>query len=553
MNSEKVFFRSMHKMGNRAPIYLLAILGMSVSYAMFSVMGSLLMKNIVDMAAALGQNNLLKTVIIIVLAGLIFLLIYACCTIIYNVEAKRIFGVLSEEVLDEEIHLPFSYYENHHSGEIISKVAYDLNGMGAIYGSRFRRVVMPMLQVIVLLIPMLMYCWQLALCMVFINCVIVFTDMVTLPRIGQVKKKLSEINKIMTQHLSDMIQGMSTIRMFSAGHAKIDKIKHSNRKYYKSNKAYIRITAVLDSITNGCDLLCGLLFVLLGLFFVNKGITTFGAVAAIYTMYGSFSKQFLMIGKYIPELSGCLANAENIFEFLDTKREPENWYDSGNDDKCGDSNHAVEVKNVTFSYNKEQNVLDNLSLDINVNECVAITGASGCGKTTLSKLMLGLYPVDDGDIRLLEKSIKNQSLSETRANIAYVPQDAYLFNGTVMENIRYGNAQAGDEEVYEAAKLANAHEFIEKLENGYNEMVNDGGVNFSGGQRQRLAIARAVVSEAPIIILDEATSALDPDSERKVNQALRNIKGRKTIIMIAHRPSTIEMADRVINIEPKYK
>ena len=549
MNSEKVFFRSMHKMGNRAPIYLLAILGMSVSYAMFSVMGSLLMKNIVDMAAASGQNNLLKTVIIIVLAGLIFLLIYACCTIIYNVEAKRIFGVLSEEVLDEEIHLPFSYYENHHSGEIISKVAYDLNGMGAIYGSRFRRVVMPMLQVIVLLIPMLMYCWQLALCMVFINCVIVFTDMVTLPRIGQVKKKLSEINKIMTQHLSDMIQGMSTIRMFSAGHAKIDKIKHSNRKYYKSNKAYIRITAVLDSITNGCDLLCGLLFVLLGLFFVNKGITTFGAVAAIYTMYGSFSKQFLMIGKYIPELSGCLANAENIFEFLDTKREPENWYDSGNDDKCGDSNHAVEVKNVTFSYNKEQNVIDNLSLDINVNECVAITGASGCGKTTLSKLMLGLYPVDDGDIRLLEKSIKNQSLSETRANIAYVPQDAYLFNGTVMENIRYGNAQAGDEEVYEAAKLANAHEFIEKLENGYNEMVNDGGVNFSGGQRQRLAIARAVVSEAPIIILDEATSALDPDSERKVNQALRNIKGRKTIIMIAHRPSTIEMADRVINIE----
>ena len=122
-----------------------------------------------------------------------------------QVEAKRIFGVLSEEVLDEEIHLPFSYYENHHSGEIISKVAYDLNGMGAIYGSRFRRVVMPMLQVIVLLIPMLMYCWQLALCMVFINCVIVFTDMVTLPRIGQVKKKLSEINKIMTQHLSCLL------------------------------------------------------------------------------------------------------------------------------------------------------------------------------------------------------------------------------------------------------------------------------------------------------------------------------------------------------------
>lgn len=567
MKNVRLFIRCMAKMGRRAPVYLIAIVCLSISSAMFSVMGSLLMKCVVDMTADGRFDNLILTIALIVCAGFVSLVLFAVFRKIYNVEAKKIYGKLSVEVLDEELHLPFRYYEEHHSGELISKISYDLSGMGAIYGSRLRRVMMPVMEVIVFLVPMLIYCWQLTLCLAAVNLIVVISDMLTVSSVGKIKKKLSGINKEMTQHLSDMVHGITTIRMFRAGRIKLDKIKRCVKEYCTENKSYIKVTSALESVTTGCDLLCGLLFVLLGIFFVNKGVTTLGAIAGIYTVYGKFSKQFLNIGKYIPELSGCLANADNIFEFLDEDRESDNWYKDRDREflkmacenkecmnrECNpkdmDDTQALSVENISFSYDRNQSVIENLSFDIAFNECVAITGHSGCGKTTLSKLILGLYPVEKGDIRINGQSIKSRSLSDTRADIAYVPQDAYLFHGTIKENIQYGCEGAADEQIIEAAKLANAHEFIEEFADGYDTMLNEGGTNISGGQRQRIAIARAIVSNAPIIILDEATSALDPDSETKVNQALRNIKGRKTIIMIAHRPSTIEMADRVIRLD----
>lgn len=580
MKNVRLFVRCMAKMGRRAPVYLIAIVCLSISSAMFSVMGSLLMKCVVDMTADGRFDNLILTIVLIVCAGFVSLVLFAVFRKIYNVEAKKIYGRLSVEVLDEELHLPFRYYEEHHSGELISKISYDLSGMGAIYGSRLRRVMMPVMEVIVFLVPMLIYCWQLTLCLAAVNLIVVISDMLTVSSVGKIKKKLSGINKDMTQHLSDMVHGITTIRMFRAGLIKLDKIKQCVKEYCVENKSYIKVTSALESVTTGCDLLCGLLFVLLGIFFVNKGVTTLGAIAGIYTVYGKFSKQFLNIGRYIPELSGCLANADNIFEFLDEDREPDNWYEdrdreflkmeyenkecmnrgfvnkecmnSGCNPEDMDDAQALSVENISFSYDRNQKVIENLSFDIAFNECVAITGHSGCGKTTLSKLILGLYPVERGDIRINGRSIKSRALADTRADIAYVPQDAYLFRGTIRENIQYGCEGATDEQVIEAAKLANAHEFIEEFSEKYDTMLNEGGTNISGGQRQRIAIARAIISNAPIIILDEATSALDPDSETKVNQALRNIKGRKTIIMIAHRPSTIEMADRVICLDNNF-
>lgn len=565
MKNVRLFIRCMAKMGRRAPVYLIAIVCLSISSAMFSVMGSLLMKCVVDMTADGRFDNLILTIVLIVCAGFISLVLFAVFRKIYNVEAKKIYGKLSVEVLDEELHLPFRYYEEHHSGELISKISYDLSGMGAIYGSRLRRVMMPVMEVIVFLVPMLIYCWQLTLCLAAVNLIVVISDMLTVSSVGKIKKKLSGINKDMTQHLSDMVHGITTIRMFRAGQIKLNKIKQCVREYCVENKSYIKVTSALESVTTGCDLLCGLLFVLLGIFFVNKGVTTLGAIAGIYTVYGKFSRQFLNIGRYIPELSGCLANADNIFKFLDENREPDNWYENKSYENSGlvkkgcmnsgcnpedmDDTQALSVENISFSYDRNQKVIENLSFDIAFNECVAITGHSGCGKTTLSKLILGLYPVERGDIRINGRSIKSRFLSDTRADIAYVPQDAYLFRGTIRENIQYGCEGAASEQIIEAAKLANAHEFIEEFSEKYDTMLNEGGTNISGGQRQRIAIARAIVSNAPIIILDEATSALDPDSETKVNQALRNVKGRKTIIMIAHRPSTIEMADRVIRLD----
>lgn len=550
MENYKLFVRSMKVMGNKMYTYLGAILIMSVSFSMFSIMSSLLMKSVVDIAQTGEYEQLAATIAVIILIGVVSLLIYRVATICYNVEAKRVYGTLSEAVLEAEMSLPYSYYEEHHSGEIVSKVSYDLTRMGDIYGSRFRRVVMPFLQVVTFLIPMFWLSPQLTLCLVAVNAVMMGAEMGSMNPMHRVSKELSAVNTQMTSRLSDLLQGMEQVRMYKGGHQTVKDFKTQNHDYAKKSIKKILYTAGLECGGKGFELLCSLVFLMFGIYFVKKGYTTLGALTAIYTMYGAFSFQFLQMGKYIPELAGCLANAKNIFDFLDEAREPQNWYT----DKLAvanvmDEEVAVDIDSITFSYGGEGAVLKDFSLEVKKGECIAITGASGCGKTTLSKLLLGLYPLHGGTIKVNGLEIRECSLAELRRQVAYVPQEPYLFNGSIMDNIRMGKPQAAEEEIIKAAKLANAHEFITGFAEGYHTKVGERGNNLSGGQRQRIAIARAILKDAPIFLMDEATSALDNESEQLVNDALKNLQGTKTILMIAHRPSTVLLADRICCME----
>ena len=469
--------------------------------------------------------------------------------------------------------LPYSYYEKHHSGEIVSKVSYDLTKMGDIYGSRLRRVVMPFLQVVAYLVPMFLLSWQLTMCLLAVNSVMMAIELLLLNPMHRISRELSGINTAMTNRLSDMLQGMEQVRMFSGGRGTVAKFREENHRYEKKYGRKTLYTACLEGSSKGFELLCSLVFLMLGVYYVDKGYTTLGALAAIYTMYASFSFQFLQIGKYIPELVGCLANAQNIFDFLDEVKEPANWYRENGDERIAETAqaethagqktkpaqaettvvqtmqgmqtpNAVEIRTIRFSYTGEEDVLRNFTLEVKKGECVAITGASGCGKTTLSKLLLGLYPLGE-DIRVNGMSMRESDLADLRRQIAYVPQEPYLFQGSIAENIRMGRPDATEKEIREAAMQAHAHDFIMEFPEGYDTTVGERGNNLSGGQRQRIAIARAILKDTSIILLDEATSALDNESEQAVNEALRNLQGQKTILMIAHRPSTIELADRV--------
>lgn len=582
-NTWKLFHKTMRVMGKRRFFYYAAILAMSVGLAMFSVLSSLLMKGVVDVAQTGGFHRLSLIIAQTVCAGIVSLLVYRKGAIVYNVEAKRVYGVLYEKILNLEMDLPYTYYEKHHSGEIMSKVSYDLGRMGDIYGSRFRRTVMPFLEVIVYLTLMLLLAPQLTLCLVGVNAVMMLFNALLVEPLRKVNHELSAVNSIMTQKLSDLLQGMEQVRMFARGIATVQEYVEQTRLYSKKSNRRILLSACLESANRGFDLLCALVFLILGIFFVQKGYTTLGALAAIYTLYGSFSAQFLQMNKYLPELIAYLAYAQNIFDFLEEKREPKNWYaeniggtesgcnaksgcdtENGYDAACNNdtstnadrdiaknmaaADTAVSIAGISFSYD-DNVVLQDYSLMVQGGECVALTGASGCGKSTTSKLLLGLYPVDKGSIRIMGHSIKNMTNSKLREFFAYVPQEPYLFEGSILENIRMGNLNASHEDIIAAAKAANAHDFILQLENGYDTQTGERGNRLSGGQRQRIAIARAVLKDAPILLMDEATSALDNESEQLVNDAIRRLRGHKTILMIAHRTSTIQMADRVCHME----
>lgn len=578
----QLFLRTMRTMGKRRFMYYGSILGMSITFAMFSVMEAFLMKIVVDIAQKGEWDRLISSVIIIVITGVIVLLGYRFACIRYNVEAKRIYGKLYEQVLSHEMKLPCEYYENHHSGEMLSKVSFDLGRMGDIFGSRFRRVVMPFMMVVVFLVPMFALSWQLTLCLVAVNTVLIGVTMVLTGPLKSLSKKMSESNSIMTKHITDLIQGIIQVRMFPAGRKTVDRYNEEADVYaVKSDKRNV-FSSLLECANTGFDLICNLVFLALGILFVQKGYTTLGAIAAIYTMYGRFSRQFLQMGKYIPELIAYLTYAQNIFDFLDEKIEEEmlnrqefnkerlhnednieegNWKNDiiGSDGKlnksdiqnqnvvnneinnsCGHNNidYSVNISNLTFSYIKDENnapvvVLDNYNERIKSGEFVAVTGASGSGKTTLSKLLMGFYKPDRGMIEVCGNNLDDISLQAGRSFFALVPQDAILFNMSIMDNIRMGRLDATKDEIIEAAKMANAHQFITEFTDGYDTVVGEKGMSVSGGQRQRIAIARAILKNAPIMLMDEATSALDNESERAVNETLQNLKGRMTIIMIA--------------------
>lgn len=560
----QLFLRTMRTMGKRRFMYYGSILGMSITFAMFSVMEAFLMKIVVDIAQKGEWDRLISSVVIIVITGVIVLLGYRFACIRYNVEAKRIYGKLYEQVLSHEMKLPCEYYENHHSGEMLSKVSFDLGRMGDIFGSRFRRVVMPFIMVVVFLVPMFALSWQLTLCLVAVNTVLIGVTMVLTGPLKSLSKKMSESNSIMTKHITDLIQGIIQVRMFQAGRKTVDRYNEEADVYAVKSDKRNMFSSLLECANTGFDLICNLVFLALGILFVQKGYTTLGAIAAIYTMYGRFSRQFLQMGKYIPELIAYLTYAQNIFDFLDEKTEEvmlnrqefnkERLHNEINN-SCGHNNidYSVNISNLTFSYIKDENnapvvVLDNYNERIKSGEFVAVTGASGSGKTTLSKLLMGFYKPDSGMIEVCGNNLDDISLSAGRSFFALVPQDAILFNMSIMDNIRMGRLDATEAEIIEAAKMANAHQFITEFTDGYDTVVGEKGMSVSGGQRQRIAIARAILKNAPIMLMDEATSALDNESERAVNETLQNLKGRMTIIMIAHRTSTIQMADRVIGL-----
>lgn len=554
----QLFLRTMRTMGKRRFMYYGSILGMSITFAMFSVMEAFLMKIVVDIAQKGEWDRLISSVVIIVITGMIVLLGYRFACIRYNVEAKRIYGKLYEKVLSHEMKLPCEYYENHHSGEMLSKVSFDLGRMGDIFGSRFRRVVMPFMMVVVFLVPMFALSWQLTLCLVAVNTVLIGVTMVLTGPLKSLSKKMSESNSIMTKHITDLIQGIIQVRMFEAGRKTVDRYNEEADVYAVKSDKRNMFSSLLECANTGFDLICNLVFLALGILFVQKGYTTLGAIAAIYTMYGRFSRQFLQMGKYIPELIAYLTYAQNIFEFLDEKTEDEvlsceELYDNKLKGQEYNADYSVKISDLTFSYIKDENnapvvVLDNYNERIKAGEFVAVTGASGSGKTTLSKLLMGFYKPDRGMIEVCGNNLDDISLSAGRSFFALVPQDAILFNMSIMDNIRMGRLDATEAEIIEAAKMANAHQFITEFTDGYDTVVGEKGMSVSGGQRQRIAIARAILKNAPIMLMDEATSALDNESERAVNETLQNLKGRMTIIMIAHRTSTIQMAERVISL-----
>jgi len=565
MSTYKSLVKSLKMMGKRLPLYLMGIFMMMVFNALFEVAGSFFMKIIFE-AAGNGMTSMYnQKIAVAVICGILSIILSSVFMCIYNNEAKRMTLALKEIVFAKAMKLPYEYYEEHHSGEIISKMVYDTDVASNIYSSRLRRVLAPIIYVVVFAVAMVIINPLMTVILITLNVLLFIANTLISKPMKKVGKQLSQKNMVMTNIISNIIAGVEITKMYDMNHTGIRKYKAENHGYVSTQKEKMRLSALLDMLNTAFDLLCSLMFIVVGIVLIQNGLATIGEIAAIFTLYTSLSVRFLQLGKNIPELINCIAYAERIFEFLNLPEENKctggksakdssaysksvQYSSIGSSASVKPDLYAVECENITFGYKGKELLFMGSSYSFQVNKIIAVTGHSGCGKSTLVKLLLGFYKLQGGSINIFGQNICDIGIEAVRRQIAYVPQIPYMYNMSIRENIRCGKPDASDEEIISAAKLANAHEFIMELENGYDMVLNNRGNNLSGGQRQRIAIARAIIKDSPIILMDEATSALDNESEQLISEAIVGLKGRKTVIMIAHRVTTIQSADMVVEV-----
>lgn len=547
----KTFTWFMGLMGKRLFLYLTAILVSTIGSALSKVANAWIVEDIVTAAQTRETQGLLWSVAVSFGIFVFGWVIWRFAIIHYNIEARRGVATVEKLVFAKAMRLPYAYYEQHHSADFMSKLTFDTERAGDIYSSRLRRLLSAVISSVVFLIPMFYDSWQLTLCLLGVSVLSFAVNALFLPPMKKNGTQLSKQHSILLEKLTNILAGMQLIKIFPMRQTMWENYHAANDNYYDTQVKTGKLSAALESLNCLFDLTGALAFLGLGIHFVSKGMIGLGQLTTIYTLYGSFRYVFLDIGTYLPQMINCLANAERLYHFLQLEEETDTAVPALAPLQQ-EQGYAVTMENLSFSY-EDTPLLEHISLKIKENSFVALTGESGCGKSTLAKLLLGFYEPKEGQICVCGKSCQNSRKEEIRDLIAYVPQEPYLYGVSIAENIAYGRSSSSPDEVpmediIAAAKAANAHDFIMELPQGYQTIAGERGNTLSGGEKQRIALARAVLKNAPVLLLDEATSALDSKSEKLVNEAIKKVCQNHTTIMIAHRSSTIAMADEVVAI-----
>ena len=353
------------------------------------------------------------------------------------------------------------------------------------------------------------------------------------------REEVGELNA----SLEDSLLGIRVVKSFANEKFENDKFQEGNKKFYLRKKEAYKYMAKFQASTRFFDGLMYVAVIVLGsVFMIKKAIGPADLVA--YLLY--IQTLITSIRKIVEFTEQFQKGITGIDRFKDIITQPIDIEDSKDAKELCKIEGNVRFENVTFKYDTGDNVLTNIDISIQKGENIAIVGPSGSGKTTLCNLLPRFYEISAGDIYIDDTNIKDVTLKSLRDNIGIVQQDVYLFSGSVRENIAYAKADATDEEIVEAAKLAGAHEFITALPDGYDTYIGERGIKLSGGQKQRLSIARVFMKNPPILILDEATSSLDNESEYIVQCSLEQLAKNRTTLTIAHRLTTIKNADRII-------
>ena len=509
--------------------------------------------NYLNATLYLEDPQTIRRAILVLAAGLLVMyLVRAACK--YYVSAQgHIMGARMErdmrkELFDQYERLSFSYYDKNNTGEMMSRLVSDLFDICEFAHHGPENVFISLLKIIG---SFVLLCWihvPLTLLLVVVTVAMLLFSLRQNKRMQATfmenRRKIAGVNA----SLQDTLGGIRVVKSFA--NEKIER-----KKFAESNERYL--TSKIDNyhcmgwFQSGNNFFQGLLYVTIlvgGAYFIAQG-TLEPVALATYALYiNIFVTPIEVLVEFTEMLQKGYSGFKRFNEVMETTVDIQDAPDA---QELRDVKGVIDYKDVCFSYNAEESVLDHINIHIDAGRSIALVGPSGGGKTTICSLLPRFYDVDSGSITIDGKNIRSLTLESLRQNIGIVQQDVYLFAGSIGENIAYGKPGATMEEIIDAAKKANIHEFILSLPQGYDTYVGERGARLSGGQKQRISIARVFLKDPKILILDEATSALDNESERHIQKSLEELAKNRTSITIAHRLSTIRGADEIIVIGEK--
>ncbi len=451
---------------------------------------------------------------------------------------------MRSELFDHYEKLSFRFYDDHKTGQLMSRITNDLFSLAELYHHGPEDYVIYLVKFIGAFVILININVQLTLAVfIFVPIMaiysIVFSKRMHLA-LKQVKERIGDVN----EQVEDSLAGIRVVKSFANEETESKKFAYENNRFLESRKnGYKNEAYFFEGLVTLTQLVTVTVVVFGGISIVNASLDLADLITFLLYV-GNFIEPIMKLSHMITQYQEGITGFERFMEILEV--EPEIRDAAGAVELENVQGH-VQFQNVGFGYHENHSyVLENLSLDVKAGDYIALVGSSGVGKTTLCSLIPRFYEVSEGKILLDDVNIKDLTLRSLRRNVGVVQQDVYLFAGTVIENIRYGKPDASREEIIEAAKQANAHEFIMELPDGYDTDIGQRGVKLSGGQKQRLSIARVFLKDPPVLIFDEATSSLDNESEKVVQDSLENLAKNRTTFVIAHRLSTIRNAKRII-------
>ena len=440
-----------------------------------------------------------------------------------------------------------SYFHQKKSGELTSIIINDVANLRRALGTSFHQLLVEPINLLAFTVLLFIINWKLAL----ISIVIVPVSGITIMTIGRSIRRKSRRTAAMiagiTNIITETFSSIRVVKAFAMEGYEVQRFFKETHKYFKLILRRAKLRLLASPITETLGVMMGVLLLWMGGMEVlsGKGLTPEDFLRFILLLFAMMDP-LRKLSNVNVELQAGAASAERIFAILETPPTIVDKFDAVIIDTFEDK---IQINDVSFKYESDDTVLKNISFEIKKGSAVALVGSSGAGKSTLADLIPRFYDVNQGAIEIDGQDIRHVTLNSLRRLMGIVTQETILFNDTVKANIAYGQKDVDDEQVIAAAKAANALEFIEELPKGLDTVIGEKGVKLSGGQRQRLAIARAIMKNPPILILDEATSALDTESERLVQEALETLMTDRTVLVIAHRLSTVTNADKIIVME----